>query len=952
MSVRKLVCIVVLCGCSRTIAAYVAQAQHTAPVTPVVTAPSAVVSLSTGLSAEIAAPLSGLTYDWVLSNATLTSPSRGTSITFTAGAAGVVVFTVQVANDLGATASPATSASQIVSGPPDGYQPRIIAPTRIIAGRASVHAQLANPIASVSYIWSVSGDGQLDTSTQTSASFSAQHAGVLTLQVAASVPGAAGATKSSAHLDVEVDPIPLFGINLIAGALGGIGFLDGPVSQALFPAVTTAGNDLLVQADGTVWESDVERCVLRAINGGSVTSVGMPYDCRAADGDAKGARLQHPTHLASASGDGVWFLDNLVDVYGNTTSVGLRRAGRDGRVSTYGSVPPASADVNDPTTNCASIDADGLPLPIESAVFCNGLRQIATLSNGDLYVASGSGTTAYLRRYPSDGSAAEWLFALSSGCTDSTFVSGTSLAAGPAVAPGIASLTTDGANLFMFGQSGGIFRYDPQPDALGHRALAIWPAQSSCLCSFNGEFASASLITPDGALFDMSSTGGFVDGYDPSVLATATCSGLTVPQRLAGGGVFPFALTGYKDGPGLTAKLNAEQHLHSVHMDLLASSFGASAAPAIYVADIVNHAVRKIAPLDASAIVSTVAGGPGGSGNSDGPGALARFNAPTAVVVDFDGTAYVADSGNGSLRRVALDGTVSTLFGTGSAAVRDGGSHLAAIDNVTSLVMLEGGDLLFADGPQLRRYGRATAEVTTVLGQATVGFQDGANGHALLQTPLALAARADGTVAIVDTLNHALRLFTESNELLTLAGGSAGQLNDGFSSTFQNPQGIAVAPDGVMFVSDSGNHQVRSVALVGGVLTVALVAGDASGGGGAANACDLVDGPCASAHFRQPTSLAVQANGDVLVVDTWDSACGSEKIRRAPVMRLIQHPQSPESCYVATIAGNPDPRFQGVALKPFPASFDTPTSLALGPLGDLWFVDTAENSVLTLDLGN
>jgi len=100
------------------------------------------------------------------------------------------------------------------------------------------------------------------------------------------------------------------------------------------------------------------------------------------------------------------------------------------------------------------------------------------------------------------------------------------------------------------------------------------------------------------------------------------------------------------DGTGSAARFNYP-------MGMAADSAGN-----LYVADSCNHTIRKVTP---AGVTTTVAGTPGLSGNEDGPVAQARFYLPGGVAFDTAGNLYVADSGNGSVRMISSNGTVSTL---------------------------------------------------------------------------------------------------------------------------------------------------------------------------------------------------------------------------------------------------------------------------------------------------
>jgi TolB-like protein len=141
--------------------------------------------------------------------------------------------------------------------------------------------------------------------------------------------------------------------------------------------------------------------------------------------------------------------------------------------------------------------------------------------------------------------------------------------------------------------------------------------------------------------------------------------------------------TGSEDGAGSTARFN---QVHGV---------GADRAGNVYAADFGNHTVRKITP---EGVVTTLAGHAGSPGSNDGPGSEARFCAPYSVAADAAGNVYVADTSNHTIRKIAVDGIVSTVAGlAGNVGNVDGEGKLARFA-IPAAVSLDGaGNIYVAD---------------------------------------------------------------------------------------------------------------------------------------------------------------------------------------------------------------------------------------------------------------
>ncbi|MCS7460131.1 stalk domain-containing protein [Paenibacillus doosanensis] len=275
------------------------------------------------------------------------------------------------------------------------------------------------------------------------------------------------------------------------------------------------------------------------------------------------------------------------------------------------------------------------------------------------------------------------------------------------------------------------------------------------------------------------------------------------------------------------------------------AGLAADAAGNIYVADSGNNAIRKIDPAGS---VTTLAGN-GLTGDKDGKGTEATFNHPKDVAVAPDGTVYVADSLNHAIRRIAKDGQVTTLTADSKRPVEvtpgqvvwggdyaDGEIAKSKFNEPSGLAIDGKGNLYISDsGNQRIRYmDFSSGKVTTVAGggtgsAATGGslygntelyvpgdFADGDAQKAMFNYPAGLALTEEGGVLIADSMNHSIR-YLHGGQVVTLAGdaGKPTGENDGIDryARFYRPTDVAVTASGDIFIADSYNNKIRKLSL-------------------------------------------------------------------------------------------------------------------------------------------
>jgi prepilin-type N-terminal cleavage/methylation domain-containing protein len=263
--------------------------------------------------------------------------------------------------------------------------------------------------------------------------------------------------------------------------------------------------------------------------------------------------------------------------------------------------------------------------------------------------------------------------------------------------------------------------------------------------------------------------------------------------------------SGYADGTGTAAQFSLP---YGVAVD---------SAGTLYAADYTNNRIRKIT---SAGVVTTLAGS-GTGGFLDSTGAAAQFFSPRGVAVDSAGTVYVADSRNQRIRKITSAGVVTTLAGSGTAGFLDGNGTSAQFNYPNGLAVDSTGTVYVADSNNNRiRKVSAAGVVTTLAGTGTAGLVDG--GSAQFSAPRGVAVDSAGFVYVADTSNSAIRKISAGGVVSTLAGGVAGFTDGtGAAAQFNFPRGVAVDSAGTVYVADSSNNAIRKITSAGVVTTLA-----------------------------------------------------------------------------------------------------------------------------------
>lgn len=313
------------------------------------------------------------------------------------------------------------------------------------------------------------------------------------------------------------------------------------------------------------------------------------------------------------------------------------------------------------------------------------------------------------------------------------------------------------------------------------------------------------------------------------------------------------------------------------------------------VSDSGNHLIRLLA----SNALTTYAGHFSGSDEGGLPTGSyhddlsdrALFDQPLGIAFDAAGNAYVADAGNNAIRKIGTDGKVTTLAGSGLAGAADGKGDAATFYSPSDVAVDAAGNVYVADtlNHAIRKIA-ADGTVTTLnapstrVGQYLPGaaesfgdYADGPLAAAKFNEPSGLALDAKGNLYVSDRGNQRIRYIDFAAGTVGTVAGTApamgadspyaeGDYLDGAaaSARFDAPEGLAIAPDGTLIIADSLNHVVRL--LKNGQVTT--LAGEATEPG-------AVDGVLYAAQFDRPTDVAVLADGSLAIADE-----SGNKIRR------------------------------------------------------------------------
>jgi NHL repeat len=589
-------------------------------------------------------------------------------------------------------------------------------------------------------------------------------------------------------------------LELLAGDPHGPGTVDGTGGAAHFQNP----NGVAADSAGNVYVADTNNQTIRKITPAGVvtTLAGTAEMSGSADGTGAAARFAAPTGVAIDAAGNLYVVEEI-----NST---IRKVTPEGVVSTLAGVAGmrGSADGTGVTAR--------FNFPEGIAVDGAGNVYVADRENDTIRKITPSGVVTTLAgaatmQGSTDGTGAAARFSLPAGIAvdgaGNIYVTEIGNLTIRKITPaGVVTTVAGAAGQFGSADGTGTAARFAQPlsvavDAAGNLYVAdtvndtirkITPAgvvttlagSASQFGSVDGTGAAARFQAPAGVAADSGGNVYVVDSQNRTIRTVTLAGVVTTVAGTAG-------MSGSADGTGAAARFNFPQ---GIAVDGVGN---------VYVADEVNHNIRKITP---DAVVTTLAGAATMRGSADGEGTAARFFAPLGTATDGAGNVYVADTGNSTIRKVTPDGVVSTLAGVaGMSGSADGTGAAARFRSPRGVAVDSASNFYVADtGNRTIRKITPAGVVTTLAGAAGLfGSADGMGAAARFISPISVAVDGTGNVYVTDQFGNTIRKVTPTGMTTTIAGtpGAAGILL-GTAPRLAFPQGLAIAGDSLI-ISDT-----------------------------------------------------------------------------------------------------------------------------------------------------
>ncbi|MGK0179295.1 MAG: sugar lactone lactonase YvrE [Nitrospinales bacterium] len=448
---------------------------------------------------------------------------------------------------------------------------------------------------------------------------------------------------------------------------------------------------------------------------------------------------------------------------------------------------------------------------------------------------------------------------------------------------------------------------------------------SSGFSGDGGKATEAKLSVPAGLAFDKSGNLYIADRNNNRVRKVDTRGTITT---IAGTGTAGFSGDG---GLATQAQLN------------LPSGVALDGKGNIFISDRSNNRIRVI---DSKGKIRTYAGsGNDGFRGDNGPALKASIDRPFGIALDRKGNLYIADRRNNRVRKVNTQGIITTVAGDGGYFMMgdNGPAYRASIAGPTGVVVDDQGTLYIADRENNRiRAVDSQGMISTVVG---TGKQD-YNGDSEvardtnLHLPFGVALNPEGKLLVVDRSHYRIRsIDLKRGSVKTIAGNGkkmfAGDGGPATGATLSFPHGIAVDKNDNVLISDKGNYRIRKISPDGIIHTIA-------GNGIRGNIGD--DMPAMKASIYGATSLKLNNKDEMFILSPSGFVSLIRKIDEKGIMRKFLETVAPR--YLKSIANS---KYKGKVQTGELAIITTFSDIAFDHKGNMFISDRLNHQIRKVD---
>ena len=561
-------------------------------------------------------------------------------------------------------------------------------------------------------------------------------------------------------------------VTTFAGLAGITGTADGTGSGAEFRGPSGVATDI----QGNVYVADTGNNTIRKITPNLVvtTVAGSALNAGDRDGTGTNAWFDSPYALTVDNAGNIFVAENGGDTIRRVTPAGVVTtvAGIHGVI---GSADGTGSNALFNTPGGVTVDSAGNLYVADT--FNNTIRKGVPAASTSSTTGSGSGSSSSGGSGSSGSSSSG-----SSGSGSGSGSSGSGSGSSGSGSSGSGSSGSGSSGQFVYPSaiaedaSGNLYVADASNDVIKMvtAAGAVSTLAGSAGVAGLQDGTSALFSQPNGVAVDASGNVYVADTGNAAIRKITSAGAVTT---LAGGS----SNRGNVDGQGTAAQF---KYPVGVAVD---------GSGNLFVADAQADTIRKVT---AAGAVTTLAGMAATTGDADGTGSAALFNYPSGVTVDGAGNLYVTDTYNDTIRKITAGGVVSTLAGSaGLSGSSDGAGPYGLFNQPVGVTLDASGNLYVADtgNGTIRRVTPAGA-VTTVAGMAgTSGLGDGMGTAALFNQPRGVVADPSGTLYVADTGNAAIRKIATSGAVTTMTLTTASASSESSSSSSSSGSATASA---------------------------------------------------------------------------------------------------------------------------------------------------------------